>query len=72
MIDDEKIIEMFFERSEQGIRELDIKYGKACHNLSYHIVGSRQDAEECVNERLFRCMERPFPQHDLTHCCRIF
>lgn len=41
MIDDEKIIEMFFERSEQGIRELDIKYGKACHNLSYHIVGSR-------------------------------
>ena len=39
MIDDEKIIEMFFERSEQGMRELDIKYGKVCHNLSYHIVG---------------------------------
>ena len=36
MIDDEKIIEMFFERSEQGIREMDIKYGKVCHNLSYH------------------------------------
>ena len=50
MIDDEKIIELFFERSEQGIRELDIKYGKVCHNLSYHIVGSRQDAEECVND----------------------
>ena len=50
MIDDEKIIEMFFGRSEQGIRELDIKYGKVCHNLSYHIVGSRQDAEECVND----------------------
>ena len=27
MIEDEKIIEMFFGRSEQGIRELDIKYG---------------------------------------------
>ena len=50
MIDDEKIIEMFFERSEQGMRELDIKYGKVCHNLSYHIVGSRWDAEECVND----------------------
>ena len=35
MIDDEKIIELFFERSEQAIRELDIKYGKICHNLSY-------------------------------------
>ena len=27
MIEDEKIIEMFFERSEQGIRELDFAYG---------------------------------------------
>ena len=50
MIDDEKIIELFFERSEQGIRELDMKYGKICHNLSYNIVNSRQDAEECVND----------------------
>ncbi len=50
MIEDEKIIELFFERSEQGIRELDIKYGKVCRNLSYNIVNSRQDAEECVND----------------------
>ena len=46
MTADEKIIEMFFERSEQGIRELDIKYGKIFHALSYNIVGDRQDAEE--------------------------
>ena len=28
MITDENIIELFFARSEQGMRELDIKYGK--------------------------------------------
>ena len=50
MMDDEKIIEMFFEHSEQGIRELDIKYGKVCRKLSYNIVNSRQDADECVND----------------------
>ena len=50
MIDDEKIIDLFFERSEQGIRELDNKYGTVCHNLSYNIVNNRQDAEECVND----------------------
>ena len=50
MIDDEKIIEMFFERDQQAIQELDIKYGKICRNLSYNIVNSRQDAEECVND----------------------
>ena len=50
MIADEKIIDLFFERSEQGIRELDNKYGAICHNLSYNIVNNRQDAEECVND----------------------
>ena len=43
MIDDEKIIEMFFERSEQGIRELDIKYGKVwkgtCNKTRGHGYG---------------------------------
>lgn len=50
MIDDEKIIEMFFERSEQAVRELDNKYGKICHHLSFNILNNRQDAEECVND----------------------
>ena len=50
MIHDEKIIEFFFDRSEQAIRELDTKYGKACFKLSYNIVNNRQDAEECVND----------------------
>lgn len=50
MIEDEKIIELFFERSEQGIRELDIKYGKVCRKLSNNIVNNKQDAEECVND----------------------
>lgn len=49
-MEDEKIIELFFARSEQGIQELDIKYGKICHRLSYNIVNNRQDEEECVND----------------------
>ena len=50
MADDTKIIELFFARSEQAIKELDNKYGKICRSLSYNIVGNRQDAEECVND----------------------
>ena len=49
-MEDEKIIDLFFVRSEQAIRELDNKNGKICHNFSYNIVNSRQDAEECVND----------------------
>lgn len=50
MIQDDTIIELFFERSEDAILELDTKYGKACFKLSYNIVNNRQDAEECVND----------------------
>lgn len=50
MIDDERIIELFFARSEKAIAELDIKYGKLCHKLSHNILNNRQDAEECVND----------------------
>lgn len=64
MIDDEKIIDLFFERSEQGIRELDNKYGAVCHNLSYNIVNNRQDAEECVNDAYLRsAAPRGLPAH---------
>ncbi len=43
MIQDDAIIEMFFERSEDAIRELDTKYGKACFKLSYNIVNNSND-----------------------------
>ena len=74
MIEDEKIIELFFERSEQGIRELDIKYGKVCHKLSNNIVNNRQDAEECVNDAYLGAWNaippvRPNPL--LTYICKI-
>lgn len=49
-MNDEKIIALFFERSEQAIQELDCKYGNICRSFSYHIVNNRLDAEECVND----------------------
>lgn len=74
MIEDEKIIELFFERSEQGIRELDIKYGKVCHKLSNNIVNNRQDAEECVNDAYlgaWNAIPPAKPDPLLTYICKI-
>lgn len=50
MIEDEEIITMFFQRSEQAIQALDGKYGRLCRHLACNIVNDRQDAEECVND----------------------
>ena len=43
IIDDIRIIELYFERNEQAIKETDIKYGKLCHKLSYNVLNNRQD-----------------------------
>lgn len=48
-MDDIKIIDLFFARSELAIEALDGKYGAICHNLSRSILKDQQDAEECVN-----------------------
>lgn len=73
-MDDNAIIELFFDRSEQAIRELDGKYGKTCHRLSYNILHNSQDAEECVNDAYLGAWNaippaRPNPL--LAFLCRI-
>lgn len=49
-MEDSRIIELFFERSEQAIIELSAKYGKLFFHVANHILGSREDADECVND----------------------
>ena len=49
-MNDERIIELFFERSEQAIKELDGKYSKVFRSLSFKILNNHQDVEECVND----------------------
>ncbi len=49
-MNDEKIIELYFARSEDAITETDKKYGGYCRTVTYNITGSREDSEECVND----------------------
>ena len=73
-MDDAKIIELFFQRDQQAIRELDAKYGKACHSLSFNIVNNRQDAEECVNDAYlgaWNAIPPAKPDPLLTYLCKM-
>lgn len=49
-MEDNKIIALFFARSEEAIAALDRKYGRLCRSVSYNILHDRRDAEECVND----------------------
>lgn len=73
-MEDSQIIELFFARDQQAIKELDAKYGGVCHKLSYQILQNPLDVEECVNDAYLGTWnnippERPNPL--LTFLCRI-
>ena len=49
-MEDSKIIELYQNRDENAIRETDCKYGAYSRSISYNIIDSHEDAEECVND----------------------
>ena len=49
-MDDAKIVELYWSRSEQAIEETESKYGKYCRTISFNILADTADAEECVND----------------------
>ena len=49
-LEDMEIIDLFFERSEQAIHELDRQYGRAVRKTAANILQNPQDAEECAND----------------------
>lgn len=49
-MDDKRIIELFFARSEEAISRLSEKYGGMLFKLAMNVLCDRRDAEECVND----------------------
>ena len=49
-MEDEKIIELYFARSENAIVQTEKKYGKYCYTIAYNILGNVMDSQECVND----------------------
>lgn len=49
-MDDKKIIELYFKRSEDAISETERKYGKYCYSIARRIVSNDEDAKEIVND----------------------
>lgn len=74
ILDDSKIIELFYERSEQAIIELSKKYGSVCTRVANNILNNRLDSEECINDAYLGAWNTIPPQKPdplLTYICRI-
>ena len=49
-MDDNAIIELYWERSENAISETATKYGGYCYTIAYNILANNEDSEESVND----------------------
>jgi len=49
-MEDRAIVDLYWAREERAISETDIKYGKMLAGLSYSLLSSREDSEECLND----------------------
>ena len=53
-MDDNMIINLYWERSETAISETANKYGGYCTQIAMNILKNREDSEECVNDTYFK------------------
>ncbi len=63
---DEKIVELYWKRNEEAIRETETAYGRYLHYISYGILKDDEDAKETVNDVYLKAWnvippERPNP-----------
>ncbi len=62
-MEDAQIIKLFSERDELALKETRLKYGGYCMIIARNILGSEEDAEECINDALIR-LWNAIPPHN--------
>ena len=53
-MEDNQIVQLYFDRSEEAISQTAVKYGKYCHTIAYNILHNFEDSEECVNDTYWK------------------
>lgn len=61
-MNDRDIVELFLERKESALKEVSDKYRNYCAKIAENILGSYEEAEECVNDALMKAWES-IPPH---------
>lgn len=49
-MEDTRIVELYWARSENAIAETSAKYGKYCYSIAFRILANAEDADESVND----------------------
>ena len=61
-MEDGKIVELYWRRSENAIEETDSKYGAYCFAVADNILHDEEDSSECVNDTWLKAWNAMPPQ----------
>ncbi len=61
-MEDGKIIDLYWARSQQAVAASEEKYGPYCHTIARRILDREEDAEECVNDTWLHAWNAMPPQ----------
>ena len=61
-MEDEEIINLYWNRQEKAIYETDKKYGKYCSTISFNILQNNEETKECVNDTYLKTWDSIPPQ----------
>jgi len=53
-MEDQEIIDLYWERDQRAIAETSEKYGTFLQNIAWNVLHSHDDADECVNDTYLR------------------
>ena len=73
-MEDAKIVELYWQRSEDALPRTIEKYGAYCRAVAVNILENREDAEECVNDTwlgAWNSMPQNRPQHLAPYLARL-
>lgn len=56
-MDDQNLIELYWQRSETAIAETATKYGNYCYRIAFNVLANNEDSEECVSDTYFKVWE---------------
>ena len=53
-MDDSKIVDLYWARSDSAIAETAKKFGAYCRTIAYNVLQNPEDSDECVNDTYMR------------------
>lgn len=56
-MEDDQIVDLYWQRNEQAIYATSAKYGRYCYRIAYQILSNQEDAGESVNDTYLKAWD---------------